>query len=244
MSRFQYQGLAEPIQFSSPAETVTMDKWYRQHPTAPRQRTSPLNSGSFLHDPTDFGETVLVDKWYQRTSEPVLPRRGAAEGGVWGPLEPSLRLTPNMDTWWQPPPGPMRATPRPASSEQFFTIVAEAPVPDLPTWWQPASEPVKVVQLWPLGGETKPLEPSLFIEPTIDTWYVQASIPVRTHQPRPLTTGLLGLDTTILVAVTGALTVDAYEVVSSICFEQEIVSSIVFEEEVQGTIVHEQEVRS
>lgn len=100
-SFFQYQVLAEPFSATIPAETVTLDKWYKQHPEPlpwPRLR---LQEEKFQTEPADFPGAPLVSTWYKQHPEPLPKPILRPLGGVWFAGDPDTYVEAPPLPWWE-----------------------------------------------------------------------------------------------------------------------------------------------
>jgi len=108
------------------------------------------------------------------------------------PLEPSLYVIPEMDSWFRQASEPARLIPIPTEGNAVIDFsLANWPVPGNAHWIQPARHVVQPRPPSPEGLEVKPLEPSLYIMPEMSSWYMQAQEPVRV-QPETLREFLVG----------------------------------------------------
>jgi len=79
-----YQEIAEPLHKDSVSETITVDKWYKDHPKPVLKKalsTAILAGSFFMHPTTSFAEDIKLDKWFQPTQQPVLRKVTRQTGG-------------------------------------------------------------------------------------------------------------------------------------------------------------------
>lgn len=111
-------------------------------------------------------------------------------GGLTEPLEPSLRVTPEVSSWWVQPNEPVRTMPpriRDLGTVHVWpledTLYNEPPI----SWWSQPSEPVRKISPRVPGIGTSyvgPLEEGLYRPLDTIGWWTQTSEPVRTLPPR------------------------------------------------------------
>ena len=158
-----------------------MDSWFRpaSEPTLPLE---PLNTGSYVStlEPTLF--VVPEFDWEQPTNEPIIPLKQPQPFVFDFPWETILAIEVIFDWWVQ--------ANEPIIQKQFLildtsidvfeqSIIADSKFPD---WFVLAQTPIIPLPV-NLGYEVKPLEPTLFVIPTLDTWFKQAEEPTLPRQP-------------------------------------------------------------
>lgn len=117
-----YRDLFEPI-VETPAETVTLDKWYSHLNTPTRRKPTiypdALAWGYFFGA---VAETVTVDKWYAPLH---VPARRKADISRWqafvgGPLVPIVAEVVTLDKWYRPLAGPVIKASLPVAQQHAF----------------------------------------------------------------------------------------------------------------------------
>lgn len=167
---------------------VTVDSWFVQHPTRPPalRRSAEYLPAVAILESTLYVTTVLnfaPVTLGNLVKDSLLIYQAKAE-----PVEPSLRVTPSVDTWYVQHPTKPPTKPR-SAEYPAFVYVAEDTVyyppdtsPALDGWVQPISQPLfrrQPVNRNPYFQEyARPLEPSYLFTPDMATWYVQ-------HPTRP-----------------------------------------------------------
>ncbi len=171
--RWLYQGLAEPPLAALLAETVTLDKWYRQaeEPTRVPPRAPPTGvvqpiSPSLFPIPGDGGWLLPVQP------EPIARRVRTPEGGHVAPVLPPVAAV-TMDAWFRQSDLPVRKRVLPA----WMTVtdahggLTLTPCPTPRPEVNPASE--EQVNAW------TELEANCSVPgPPLGTWYGQGNDPV------------------------------------------------------------------
>jgi len=182
--RWLYQGLAEPPPAAVlAAETVTVDKWFRQ-PSEPVCQIGPYPESDLVR-PIDLSAIPIPGDgaWIQPQSQPLLPPRAIEPLGGDYVTDPTVFEieTVTLDKWFRQPSEPV--LPVPPCLEGYLVRpidLSDIPIPGDGAWLQPISQPLlprEAVQ--PLSGEYI-ADPTVFeIETvTLDKWFQAASEPV------------------------------------------------------------------
>lgn len=184
----QYQILAEPLSTEAPpAETVTVDKWYKNTETpqsnwakAARFSLAAITAGAFFLNLSTV-EATTPDKWHPKQNEPVRTVEHREYQFPTFFIDPTLLTQAeriDLDKWFVRLSEPQRDVKR----QQFA-------YPSL--FWYPrilisltlASGPqyhITYTDLFQYQQYARPLEPSLVIEPesiTLDKWFKELSTP-------------------------------------------------------------------
>lgn len=188
---FQYQARAAPppAAINGGAENINLDKWHAQHPPPVRiQFRNHAYPAEFRGVTTTFAETLHADRWYVQHPPPVLRQyRNHAypayfKNPIGSPAAGGAIAT--IDAWGNfqfPPPIPPRKVPPTFGQPVFSAALTSADVN--PSEWAPliVQPPLLRRRPVPTTGVT-PINPSLFVTPTMTSWYQPASEPTR--QPR------------------------------------------------------------
>jgi hypothetical protein len=189
VDRWLYQGLAEPPPAATlPAETITLDKWFRQA-SEPVRAPVPCPESPVVQpiDPSLY--PIPGDgAWLQPIAQPVLPREAVQPPGGVYVADPTTFVveTITLDKWFQQASEPVRTVP--PRLPGYWAGVLEPTlftVPPMDTWWRPASEPTRRIPPCSVGDSETISEPTLFEVPGLDMWYRPLSEPVLPWPPRP-----------------------------------------------------------
>ena len=140
----------------TPAETITVDKWFAQFrdPVRSKRFATALNPARSFTAASPFNETITEDKWHQPWSEPVRLKQGKpgfhASRQQFFTIDPRAltQVEPTTEDRWHQPwslPQSLKKRGLDASRQPFTTIsptaltLAEAVTES--RWHQPWSEP-------------------------------------------------------------------------------------------------------
>ncbi|TXH51846.1 MAG: hypothetical protein E6Q97_17350 [Desulfurellales bacterium] len=175
--RFPYQGLAEPVTVPAAPSEFYEAAWSVPCVLPARAKTSPLESGATVVEPSLF--VVPVFDWNLPATDQSQPARGRQDGNQqfpWVAIIPT-EVAPDIP-WLQPHELPVR---RPHQQRESLTAVFETPAPTVPdfSWFaeivQPTWPKPRTAHAW-WSGVT---EPSLFVVPGFDTWFRELAVPTR-----------------------------------------------------------------
>jgi hypothetical protein len=141
-----YQSIAEPIKISAAAETVTVDKWYRQHPNPVLRNSlsSAIVAGSFffLNTINANDANARVPEWHPQINQPErlvskLPRQHTGESRFEVPRDILL------SDWFNQTSQPRIVKfPQLLGGETRTEVVAPAQEDiTVDKWFQPVSQP-------------------------------------------------------------------------------------------------------
>jgi len=136
-----YQGIAEPLHKDSVSETITIDKWYKDHPNPVLRKAlsiAILAGAFFMHPTINFAEDIKVDKWFQPTQQPVLRKVTRQTAGE---TRFELPRTILLSDWFKQACEPVRNKPRQLLGGEARTEVVSTEVITVDKWWRQISEP-------------------------------------------------------------------------------------------------------
>jgi hypothetical protein len=153
-----YQNIAEPIKVSAAAETVTVDKWHRQHPNPVLRKSlsSAIVAGSFffLNTLNANDANARVPEWHPQQNQPrslvsVLPRLHTGE------FRFEVPRTILLSDWFNQTSQPRIVKfPQLLGGETRTEVVVVSETVTIDKWFRPLSEPYFKVKRQLLGGQS------------------------------------------------------------------------------------------